>query len=527
MKLLIVDDQMSVVEGLKHGVNWSALGFDRIDTAYNAVDARRSLLADRTDIMLCDIEMPVESGLDLLKWMRSQGMETRCIFLTAHAEFNYAQEAIKLGGFDYIVQPAPYEEVRKAVIKAVKDVEQGREQDDLKRMGKAFHQQEQSIAGNELRKYLLGNSAERDLVTLENMGAFPKRKKNGYLILAQVIGWSDGEKPWEEMLVSGSLCNIAGEILEPFREKPLSAFMEENVLALLIQNAAGEEIPPEEMQKMTAFLESASRQYMHCITACYIDGPLPVSAMPEQWDLLVKEKDNNVTLKPGVFVMEKKEHSGQAYRVPQIRSWAGMLQEGYTEAMEKEGSAILDGMAEKGQLNAETLRLFYQDFMQMVYSAVEEKEDKGDRIFSTPEAMELCRDAMKNVENMKKLMHHVALFFLAPAEPDDQKAIVEKIYRYIGEHIDGELRRDELADYVHLNPDYMNRIFKKESGYTVKEYIISRKMEEARALLKTTSLPISFIAAKVGFSNFSHFSYTYKKYLGMTPQEERQNSDNA
>ena len=44
-------------------------------------------------------------------------------------------------------------------------------------------------------------------------------------------------------------------------------------------------------------------------------------------------------------------------------------------------------------------------------------------------------------------------------------------------------------------------------------------------LLRTTSLPISFIAAKVGYCNFSHFSYTYKKVLGITPQEERQGTD--
>ena len=65
--------------------------------------------------MLCDIEMPMESGLDLLDWLRQRGMTTRCIFLTAHAEFRYAQEALRLGGFDYIMQPAPYEQVADAV----------------------------------------------------------------------------------------------------------------------------------------------------------------------------------------------------------------------------------------------------------------------------------------------------------------------------------------------------------------------------------------------------------------------------
>lgn len=111
MKLLIVDDQSTVVQGLLHCTNWAAMGFTVVDTALNAVDAKASLLRQEAEVMLCDIEMPMESGLDLLDWLRQRGMTTRCIFLTAHAEFRYAQEALRLGGFDYIMQPAPYEQV--------------------------------------------------------------------------------------------------------------------------------------------------------------------------------------------------------------------------------------------------------------------------------------------------------------------------------------------------------------------------------------------------------------------------------
>jgi two-component system response regulator YesN len=77
------------------------------------------------------------------------------------------------------------------------------------------------------------------------------------------------------------------------------------------------------------------------------------------------------------------------------------------------------------------------------------------------------------------------------------------------------------VNQVHLNADYLTRIFKKETGSTVKEYITSEKMKEAKRLLRTTQLPVSFIAAKLGYCNFSHFSYTFKKVMGYTPQEER------
>lgn len=67
---------------------------------------------------------------------------------------------------------------------------------------------------------------------------------------------------------------------------------------------------------------------------------------------------------------------------------------------------------------------------------------------------------------------------------------------------------------VHLNGDYLTRMMKKETGYSLKEYVIRRKMETARTLLRTTMLPVGFIAARLGYSNFSHFPIPTKKSWG-------------
>ena len=158
MKLLIVDDQSTVVQGLLHCTNWAAMGFTVVDTALNAVDAKASLLRQEAEVMLCDIEMPMESGLDLLDWLRQRGMTTRCIFLTAHAEFRYAQEALRLGGFDYIMQPAPYEQVADAVSRALENVKEERAALELQSRGAVFDDQKKEIVETMLRGFLLGNA---------------------------------------------------------------------------------------------------------------------------------------------------------------------------------------------------------------------------------------------------------------------------------------------------------------------------------------------------------------------------------
>lgn len=148
MNLLIVDDQPLVTDGLERGIPWESLGFQNVFKAYNALDARKILLEHPIAVMLCDIQMPVESGLELFAWMRQSDMETRMIFLTSHAEFEYAQQALKLGSVDYIVQPAPYSEIYNAVRIAVQKVNTDKELAHTVRLGKAFMWRKQTIQSN-------------------------------------------------------------------------------------------------------------------------------------------------------------------------------------------------------------------------------------------------------------------------------------------------------------------------------------------------------------------------------------------
>ena len=148
-------------------------------------------------------------------------------------------------------------------------------------------------------------------------------------------------------------------------------------------------------------------------------------------------------------------------------------------------------------------------------------EEKIHELFYQPEALELYRNGMKSVDEMKALIRYVTSSWTEHKSVDESKELLDKLKQYIDEHLESELRRDELAEYVHLNPDYLTRLMKKQTGYSLKEYVTRRKMETARTLLRTTTLPVGFIAAKLGYNNFSHFSYTYKKIMDVTPQEER------
>ena len=118
MNVLLVDDQKAIVESLKKGIHWENLPVRQVYTACSAKEAKLVLRNFEVDVLVSDIEMPEENGLSLCRWAKEQFQEIECIFLTSHADFAYAKEAIAMGGFDYVLQPVKYREVEAVLLKA-------------------------------------------------------------------------------------------------------------------------------------------------------------------------------------------------------------------------------------------------------------------------------------------------------------------------------------------------------------------------------------------------------------------------
>ena len=77
MNLLIVDDEVYVVRAIRSRIDWNSLGIDEVFVAFNARKAKDVLRENKIDIIVTDIEMPQESGLELMQWVRDQGYPVR------------------------------------------------------------------------------------------------------------------------------------------------------------------------------------------------------------------------------------------------------------------------------------------------------------------------------------------------------------------------------------------------------------------------------------------------------------------
>jgi len=120
--VLMTDDEELALMGLEEGVNWERLDVDKVYKCHSKDTAIRMLLMYPIDIIITDIEMPGGSGLELIKWVKENKPEICSVFYTGHAEFSYAQEALRLGVEDYLLKPIPYDDLEVILEKVQKKI---------------------------------------------------------------------------------------------------------------------------------------------------------------------------------------------------------------------------------------------------------------------------------------------------------------------------------------------------------------------------------------------------------------------
>ena len=98
---------------------------------------------------------------------------------------------------------------------------------------------------------------------------------------------------------------------------------------------------------------------------------------------------------------------------------------------------------------------------------------------------------------------------------------VVKCMDYIGQHLHEKISMNELAEHVKLNETDLSKLFRKETGMSISEYIREKKIEEAKGLLRFTEKSSIEIATDLGFSSHSYFISVFKKVTGITPKEYR------
>lgn len=267
MRLLLVDDQREITESLKKSIDWAAAGIDEVCTAVSSKEAKLIMVNAEIDILLTDIEMPGENGLELFQWTRERYPDIIGIFLTSHADFAYAQEAIRMGGFDYILQPARYQEVACVVAKASQKSRENTHTERIIRQAKLLADQCDNLLELMFMRFREGR--------YEESAAYFEKLRNIYrlqndpfilrLIWVQIVRFE--KEVWNDGLLKMVFRNILEELFE--REDSVSAACMDDNLFCVMQTFAVDGIKPERWKDGIERFQSFINEHMDFKIAVY------------------------------------------------------------------------------------------------------------------------------------------------------------------------------------------------------------------------------------------------------------------
>ena len=114
-KVVLIDDESIIVEGLKNVINWAEYGCEVVDTAYSAGNGAKVIRQHSPNILFTDIKMPDMDGLSMLAGLRSEYPDMQVTILTGYRNFEYGQQAVRLGVTRLLLKPCPMNELVEAL----------------------------------------------------------------------------------------------------------------------------------------------------------------------------------------------------------------------------------------------------------------------------------------------------------------------------------------------------------------------------------------------------------------------------
>lgn len=176
------------------------------------------------------------------------------------------------------------------------------------------------------------------------------------------------------------------------------------------------------------------------------------------------------------------------------------------------------------QLSIESLQSARQTLLQIVYVELAKADCKAPDLFNNAVAQELSEKSVQSMMDFIRWANYLLSTAFSKLElTARQETISQKVHQYIKEHYAENIDRNSIAEEFYVNPEYLGKIYKRETGKNLKDAVSEYRIQKAKELLSHPNIRIGEIAMEVGFDSFAYFSTLFKKYTGTTPNEYRKN----
>ena len=516
LKVFLVEDESVIREGLRDNVGWQQQGFTFVGEASDGEMALPLIRKTRPDLLITDIKMPFMDGLTLCHIVKAELPDTKTVIISGYDDFDYARRAIKEGVEQYLLKPVTRSAMHKMLAEMKEKIEAERSQRDYVNQFK-----------NEMREY--EHFFLRDFFEKLFSGTMP----------VQEI-YEEAQKL--SLDINAACYNLVFVVME--HEEALMEFcLRFSEYTVFRWNVSTYGIM---IQGEPEFVEAYTKRLLDrvCSLCENEEGEWHVAAgTPVERFSMLSACYNKVSHMLAYRFLFPERHVLNETLLEEFAPENNDLQ---TMDVSKISPDVIKRFAQKGQL--EEITEFVKSYMESIGDALKSRMFRDYVIlnarFSVLDFLgKYGGDAKETIEkiNAQPLSgmalsttgvegYMTDILTLAITCRDEREgnrgnAMLKKALSYIEIHFRREdLSLNEVAQNCDVSPNYFSAMFSQNMKKTFVEYLTEKRMEEAKHLLKTTSMRSAEIASKIGYKDSHYFSFVFKKTQGMTPKEYRQNA---
>lgn len=524
-KLMLVDDEDEVREGITATVDFESCGFTLCAQATGAIDAIDKAAQFQPDVVFTDVNMPYMDGMEMISRLQEMYPTMKYIVLSGYDDFIYVKQALQRQVLDYLLKPLSAEGIMKV----------------LRRTKERLDEQAMQRVSREILHDKVRQNAQqlRRAVILENLsgGAFD----DGHALCAYPQP-ADDRIAFPMHLAVLSLERTEENLVvlrNDFDSQPmlLGASVQE-VLSEVFKRHQGECI---EYRKQFLLLLPTTQEM--AITICNdaiqsLKHYLHLTATAGISD----EIDNYSGLSKGyqtaAGVLDKRLIAGQG----NVYTPSATPRKRRADLMMDEWTSRVATLCRSAQ--AQEIRAFYDELTQRIANEEMDLNERQMLVFNIV-AVILSTASRSGVDikqafdsfhveqvvqpaNISAGMEQLCALTLAVAEAvrrdvaTSGEELIARAVAYTQQNFqDKELSLESLCSTFHISQTQFSLLFKREVGTSFLQYLLDLRIGAAQQMLTETTMKIYQIAEDTGFGDASYFSYCFKQRCGLSPKEFR------
>ncbi|WP_186578223.1 response regulator transcription factor [Aquibacillus kalidii] len=489
-KVVIIDDEPIVREGLRNIISWSDYGYYICDVGVDGRDGLNKIRLQDPDLVLIDIRMPGFSGIEIIQQIKEEGYKCKFIILSGYSSFSYAKESIKLGIGSYLLKPIDEEELISSIVKVSEELKQEENINNQLTLFKRINE-EQS-----LKKLLEGRAHEIDESLLEEWTDE----------LFQVVSlFKEINQPGYQWLTN--------ELTD--HEDAIKLIRKDARIHLLFINQE-EKVIKDYIQFLITNLEKYGNEGCTVLLGNPVTGSVQIVDSFRQTQKL---KDVYFCHSQESFLSyEMLEEKTQGKSLETIKNNLCRFMEfndfkNITNELKQVEKYYQFSYFSQDRVKAEiidfTASIF--EYLQKHHSSVvfTPKEVLVDKILKQPTLQDLLQYIQKELEAVSQNIN----------KNTSNRSTVQKMKDYVDQYFYEDLNLKLLAELFNYNSSYLGKKFKKQTGEYFHTYLDRVRIEKAKVALSKGDDKVYQISERVGYCNIDYFHKKFKKYVGISPKE--------